>query len=60
MIEVGQEWVGVKSGITFLIVKVTTKSVKVKYEMMIDGQLIEKKGNITKEHLIKHMKQKRE
>lgn len=51
MIKVGDQYIGIENKIIFTITKVSNKSVSLTY--LHEGRL--KKGNITKEHLFKHM-----
>jgi len=52
MIKVGDQYIGIENKIIFTITKVSNKSVSLTY--LHEGRL--KKGNITKEHLAKHMR----
>jgi len=57
MIKVGDQYIGIENKIIFTITKVSLKSVSLTYLHYDPVREIEilKKGNITKEHLFKHM-----
>jgi hypothetical protein len=52
MIKVGDQYIGIENKIIFTITKVSNKSVSLTY--LHEDRV--KKGNITKEHLFKHMR----
>ena len=58
--KVGKQYIGISNGnkdIIFTVTKVSEKSVNVEYKKEIsEGYFLIRKGNITKNHLNKHMR----